>query len=74
MLETIAKERNATPAQILWSWMLCQKPWIVPIPGSRKVTRLEENMVSTGIEISAEEIRIINEALAQMQLLIFGGH
>lgn len=73
-LESMAKENNATPAQISLAWMLCQKPWIVPIPGSRKVTRLEENMASSEIEISKEEIRKINEALAQMDLVVFGGH
>jgi len=74
MLKTMAKEKNATPAQLSLAWMLCQKSWIVPIPGSRKVSRLEENMVSAEIKISAEEIRKINEALDQMDLLVFGGH
>lgn len=74
ILETMAKEKQATPAQISLAWMLCQKPWIVPIPGSRRVARLEENRASSEIEISTEEIRKINEALDQMHLLVFGGH
>lgn len=74
LLETLAKEKNATPAQISLAWMLCQKPWIVPIPGSRKIARLEENKKAASIEISADEIDKINAALDKMDVLVFGGH
>lgn len=74
LLESLATEKNATAAQISLAWMLCQKPWIVPIPGSRRISRLEENMNSSEIEISQAEINKINKALDQMDLLVFGGH
>jgi len=74
LLETLAKEKNATSAQISLAWMLCQKPWIVPIPGSRKIARLEENKKAASIEISADEIDKINAALDKMDVLVFGGH
>lgn len=74
LLESLATEKNATAAQISLAWMLCQKPWIVPIPGSRRISRLEENRNSSEIEISQAEINKINKALDQMDLLVFGGH
>ena len=70
----LAEEKLATPAQISLSWMLGKKDYIVPIPGSRKVTRLEENLCSSEIRLSAEEINKIDEKLDQMDFLVFGGN
>ena len=73
-LNMLAEEKLATPAQISLSWMLGKKDYIVPIPGSRKVTRLEENLCSSEIRLSAEEINKIDEKLDQMDFLVFGGN
>jgi Predicted oxidoreductases (related to aryl-alcohol dehydrogenases) len=73
MLDRIASEKGATQAQISMAWMLCKKPWIVPIPGSRKTERLKENIGAADIELSAEEILGIDSMLDHMDLLVFGG-
>jgi aryl-alcohol dehydrogenase-like predicted oxidoreductase len=69
LLERIGAEKHATPAQIALAWLLAQKPWIVPIPGSRKLHRLEENMASAEIEMSAADLNEINEAMAQITVV-----
>ncbi|CZQ98498.1 aldo/keto reductase [Trichococcus collinsii] len=63
LLKEIADNKNATSAQIVLAWELAQKPWIVPIPGTTKMHRLEENLGGTAIELSPEELRDINTAL-----------
>jgi aryl-alcohol dehydrogenase-like predicted oxidoreductase len=63
LLLNIAKKKNATPAQIALAWLLAQKPWIVPIPGTTRLSRLEENIGSVSIALSADELREINEAI-----------
>ena len=74
LLHRIAKEKNATPAQISMAWMLCKKPWIVPIPGTRKLERLKENAGSAEVMLTAEEVRSIDSALDQMEMSeVFGG-
>ena len=74
LLERTAKEKNATLAQISMAWMLCKKPWIVPIPGTRKLKRLQENAGAADIRLSAEEVRELDEALNQMKMsVVFGG-
>jgi aryl-alcohol dehydrogenase-like predicted oxidoreductase len=55
-IETIAKKKNATLAQIALAWILAQQPWIVPIPGTTKLTRLEENIGATSIELTADDL------------------
>jgi aryl-alcohol dehydrogenase-like predicted oxidoreductase len=62
LLETIAQPKKATPAQIALAWVLAQKPWIVPIPGTTKLNRLQENLAAASIELSAEELREIERA------------
>jgi aryl-alcohol dehydrogenase-like predicted oxidoreductase len=62
LLERIAARKQATPAQIALAWLLAQKPWIVPIPGTTKLHRLEENIGAVDIEITAEDLREIEEA------------
>ena len=74
LLQRIAEEKNATPAQISMAWMLCKKPWIVPIPGTRRLERLKENAKSADVKLTAEEVRKIDEALEQMEMSeVFGG-
>lgn len=68
LLSKIAKEKKATSAQIALAWLLAQKPWIVPIPGTTKLHRLEENIASTRIILSASDHKEINEALANVEV------
>ena len=74
LLKKIAEEKNATPAQISLAWMICEKDFIIPIPGSRKLSRLEENFGAGKIKLSAEEISKINAKLDTMEFEVFGGH
>ncbi len=61
-----AQQKKATPAQIALSWLLAQKPWMVPIPGTTKLHRLEENIASTGIELSPNELRELSAAASKI--------
>jgi aryl-alcohol dehydrogenase-like predicted oxidoreductase len=62
LLETIAQRKKATPAQIALAWVLAQKPWMVPIPGTTKLHRLDENLAAASIELSDEDLREIESA------------
>lgn len=64
LLTQIAVQKQATPAQIALAWLLAQKAWIVPIPGTRKIERLDENIGATTVELSAEDLRAIDAAAA----------
>lgn len=64
VLRRIGERKKATPAQIALAWLLAQKPWIVPIPGTTKLHRLKENVGAAAIELTADELRRIEEALA----------
>jgi len=66
LLGAIARQNHATPAQIALAWLLAQKPWIVPIPGTTKLSRLEENVGALAIALSAGDLRDINEAIAKI--------
>jgi aryl-alcohol dehydrogenase-like predicted oxidoreductase len=66
LLATVAKERNATPAQIALAWLLAQKPWIVPIPGTTKLSRLDENLGALSVELTADDLRKIDGAASQL--------
>jgi aryl-alcohol dehydrogenase-like predicted oxidoreductase len=68
LLGQIAQRKRATPAQIALAWLLAQKPWIVPIPGTTKLHRLEENLGATTIDLSANDLLDIDSALAQIEL------
>ena len=68
LLEQIAREKQATPAQIALSWLLAQKPWIVPIPGTTKLHRLKENIGATQIRLSAEDLQRIQDALGKIPI------
>lgn len=74
LVRALADAKGATPAQISLAWMLRKKPWIVPIPGSRKPERLRENLEAARVELSAEEVARIDQALDGMDLAVFGGH
>lgn len=72
-LNELAKKKEATAAQISLAWMLQKKPWIIPIPGSRKIERLRENLNAIEINLSNSEITYIDGLLNQMDFLVFGG-
>jgi len=67
-LKTFAARTNATPAQIALAWLLAQKPWIVPIPGTTKRHRLEENLGAANIQLTAEDLRDIDRAASQIEV------
>ncbi|WP_029000985.1 aldo/keto reductase [Azohydromonas australica] len=68
LLATIASARQATPAQIALAWLLAQKPWILPIPGTTKLARLEENLGAASIELSAQELTQIHDTLSRIKV------
>jgi len=67
-IAVIAKRKHATSAQIALAWLLAQKPWIVPIPGTTKVPRLDENVGAADIELTADDLREISDVLAKVQV------
>jgi aryl-alcohol dehydrogenase-like predicted oxidoreductase len=66
LLRKIAQRKKATPAQIALAWLLAQKPWIVPIPGTRKLERLDENIGAAGVELTSDDLREIDNAAAKI--------
>ena len=66
LLGSVAQRKRATPAQIALAWLLAQKPWIVPIPGTTKLHRLDENLGAAAVVLSAEDLREIDTAAAQI--------
>jgi aryl-alcohol dehydrogenase-like predicted oxidoreductase len=68
LLGAIAKRKGATPAQIALAWLLAQKPWIVPIPGTTKLHRLEENLGALAIQLTPEDLRDIDNAASKIQV------
>jgi aryl-alcohol dehydrogenase-like predicted oxidoreductase len=66
LLARIGKQKSATPAQVALAWLLAQKPWIVPIPGSRKLERLEENIGAVEVELTPEDLDEIQRAIAKI--------
>lgn len=69
LLQQFAQKRQATPAQIALAWVLAQKPWIVPIPGTTKLHRLKENIGAVSIELSAAELQEIEDASAHIKVM-----
>ena len=69
LLARIGTQKQATPAQIALAWLLAQKPWIVPIPGSRKIKRLEENIGAVQIELTSSDLREIDSAMSTITVL-----
>jgi aryl-alcohol dehydrogenase-like predicted oxidoreductase len=68
VISTFAKQKKATPAQIALAWILAKKSWIVPIPGTTKLSRLEENLGATQVELSAEDVRALEDASSKVKL------
>src|SRR5208282_4892288 len=66
LLCTIGKQKNATAAQIALAWLLAQKPWIAPIPGTTKLSRLDENIGSLDVKLTADDLREINSAASKI--------
>ena len=67
-LKTFAERKQATPAQIALAWLLAQKPWIAPIPGTTKRHRLEENLGAARIQLGADDLREIDRAASQIEV------
>ena len=68
LLRAIAERKKATPAQIALAWLLAQKPWIVPIPGTRKLQRLEENIGAVAVELTADDLREIDSTASAIEV------
>jgi aryl-alcohol dehydrogenase-like predicted oxidoreductase len=68
LLAAIARRNDATQAQIALAWLLAQKPWIVPIPGTRRLQRLEENLGAADVELTASDLAEIDAATARIKV------
>ncbi|QPN43215.1 aldo/keto reductase [Pseudomonas sp. p106] len=68
VVKGVAQQKGATPAQVALAWLLAQKPWIVPIPGTTKQHRLDENLGAIGLELTAGDLHLIDEQIAQIQV------
>jgi aryl-alcohol dehydrogenase-like predicted oxidoreductase len=68
LVKTVAERKGATPAQIALAWLLAQKPWIVPIPGTTKLHRLEENLGAVNVELTGDDLKQIDEAASSLKL------
>ncbi len=68
LLKRMAEKKRATPAQIALAWLLAQKPWIVPIPGTKKVERLEENLAAVNVVLTTADLRDIDEAASKIRV------
>jgi aryl-alcohol dehydrogenase-like predicted oxidoreductase len=68
LVKAVAADKKATPAQIALAWLLAQKPWIVPIPGTTKIARLEENLGAANVDLTEEDVRRIDEALGRIEI------
>ena len=69
LLTRIGADHNASPAQIALAWLMAQKPWIVPIPGTRKLHRLDENNGAVDIELTADDLNKIAEAMSKITII-----
>ena len=67
-MREIAARKQASPAQIALAWLLAQAPWIVPIPGTTKTSRLEENVAGSELMLDADDVTQIGDALAQIEV------
>jgi len=68
LLGSIAKRKKATVAQIALAWLLAQKPWTVPIPGTTKLNRLDENIGATAVELTPDDLREIDSAASKIKI------
>ncbi|WP_317043065.1 aldo/keto reductase [Algoriphagus resistens] len=69
LVVSVAKDKNVTPAQIALAWLLAQKPFIVPIPGTSKLQRLQENIDGAEVSLSTDELVTINTALEKIKIV-----
>ncbi len=69
LLEQVGKQKEATPAQVALAWLLAQKPWIVPIPGSRKLERPDENLGAVNVELTRSDLQDVDNAVAKVRVL-----
>jgi aryl-alcohol dehydrogenase-like predicted oxidoreductase len=69
LLKSFAIDKGGTPAQVALAWLLAQKPWIVPIPGTTKRQRLEENLAAADVTLSGEELTVIRTAISEMKVV-----
>ena len=68
LLRRVAERKHATPAQIAIAWLLAQKPWIAPIPGTKRLERLDENLGAASVQLNGEDLREIDRAAAQIEV------
>ena len=68
MVVGFAEQKKVTPAQIALAWLLAKKPWIVPIPGTTKLSRLEENLGGASVELTAEDVTALEEASSKIKI------
>ena len=68
IVKSVAERKGATPAQVALAWLLAQKPWIVPIPGTTKLHRMEENLGAVDVTLTAEELQKLAAALAKIEV------
>ena len=68
LLRSIGERKNATPAQLALAWLLAQKPWIVPIPGTTKLHRLEENIGAVSVELTSDDLGEIDSAASKIEV------
>jgi aryl-alcohol dehydrogenase-like predicted oxidoreductase len=68
LLKRVAERKHATPAQIALAWLLAQKPWIVPIPGTKQLARLEENLGAVDVELTRADLREIEDAASKIPI------
>ena len=68
LVERVAEQKGATPAQIALAWLLAQKPWIVPIPGTKKLARLEENLGAVNVQLTPADLRVIEETASRIRV------
>ena len=69
LVAAVAARKGGTPAQVALAWVLAQKPWIVPIPGTTKRTRLEENLGAADVELTADDLREIEAAASRIEVV-----
>ena len=74
LLKELSEKKHCTMAQLSLAWMMCKKDFIVPIPGSRKLERIEENFNAANIEVTKEEIKMIDDLIHSIDFDVFGGH
>jgi aryl-alcohol dehydrogenase-like predicted oxidoreductase len=68
LVKAVAERKGATPAQVALAWLLAQKPWIVPIPGTTKLHRLEENLGAVNVELTDGDLKQIDDATSMLRL------